>query len=248
MIIGIILILLVIFRVMKLLVLASQPKCASTLFIYITWMSFLYVSRLSDELFLMSLVYFIFLCLFIDRIIETPFTWKVPAWPTILIALAFGLFAGGRTGDFAMSFTISFVFIALCYVSEVFRVPGYIFLSAITLGFAAGNIIGGGGLVDGGGDVTDVAGADTSLDTVTSTPITENPIPAQEVYNTETVGADIAFDIAANTDATTPAEAYNPNPDTVTVDPYERKDGTFVKGHIKTVPDGFKENNISYKG
>ncbi len=248
MIIGIILILLVIFRVMKLFVLASQPKCASVLFVYISWISLVIITKPDDRLFLISLIYFIFLCLFVDRIIKTPFTWKVPAWPTILIALAFGMFAGYNSGYFITCFTISFIFIALCYVSEAFRVPGYIFLSAITLGFAASNIIGGGGLLDSGGNITDVAGADTSLNTVTSTPIIENPIPAQEVYNTETVGADIAFDIAANTDTTTPGETYNPNPDIVTVDPYERKDGTFVKGHIKTVPDGFKENNISYKG
>lgn len=247
MIIAIILILLVIFRAMKLLVLISQPKCASTLFVYITWMSFLYIGEPSDTEVLISLILLIFLCLLIDRIIETPFNFEIPAWPTILIALFFGILEINRTRDFEI-LIIPFVFVALCYVSKAFRVPGYIFLSAITLGFAAGNIVSGGGLLDGGGDVTDVAGVDTSLDTVTSTPITGNPIPAQEVYNTETVGADIAFDIAANTDTTTPAETYNSNPDIVTVDPYERKDGTFVKGHIKTVPDGFKENNISYKG
>lgn len=246
MIIAIILILLVIFRAMKLLVLISQPKCASTLFVYITWMSFLYIGEPSDTEVLISLILLIFLCLLIDRIIETPFNFEIPAWPTILIALFFGILEINRTRDFEI-LIIPFVFVALCYVSKAFRVPGYIFLSAITLGFAAGNIVSGGGLLDGGGNVSDVAGADTSLDTVTSTPITGNPIPAQEVYNTETVGADIAFDIAANTDTTTPTETYNPNPDIVTVDPYERKDGTFVKGHIKTVPDGFKENNISYK-
>jgi len=247
MIIGIILILLVIFRAMKLLVLISQPKCASTLFIYIAWMSFLYVGNPSDTEVLISLILLIFSCLSIDRIIETPFNFEIPAWPTVLIALFFGILEVNRTRDFEI-LIIPFVFVALCYVSKAFRVPGYIFLSAITLGFAAGNIIGGSGLLNGGGDVTDVASTDTSLDTVTSTPTMENPIPAQEVYNTETVGADIAFDIAANTDTTTPAEAYNPNPDTVFVEQYTRADGTHVKSHIKTVPDGFKENNISYKG
>lgn len=247
MIIAIILILLIIFRAMKLLSLISHPKCTAMIFVYILW--FILLSFLANDGFiLISLIFLIFIFLWIDKFIETPFSSKVPAWPAVVSALLLGLFLGGVTNSFLIFFIVSFVFISLCYVSEVFRVPGYIFLSAITLGFAASNIIGGGSLLDSGGDVTDVAGADTSLDTVTSTPITETPIPAQEVYNTETVGADIAFDIAANTNTTTSAETYNPNPDIVTVDPYERKDGTFVKGHIKTVPDSFKENNISYKG
>lgn len=45
-----------------------------------------------------------------------------------------------------------------------------------------------------------------------------------------------------------PKKTIRKRPRTVSVRKYKRKDGTPVKGHKRSKPDGIKENNHSYKG
>ena len=46
----------------------------------------------------------------------------------------------------------------------------------------------------------------------------------------------------------TKPKTYKPPKSHVTVKSYYRKDGTYVRGHVRTHPDGILSNNLSYNG
>lgn len=43
---------------------------------------------------------------------------------------------------------------------------------------------------------------------------------------------------------TEPLEPYNPNPEIINIESYQRSDGTWVDGHSRTVPDDYISNNL----
>ena len=84
---------------------------------------------------------------------------------------------------------------------------------------------------------SDIFNSDSEVLNTTANSLDEQNIIAMDIDN------NAAFEDFNINDK--PAEPYNPNPDIINVEGYQRDDGTWVRGHQRTVPDDYLSNNLN---